>query len=91
MGGGAVLSWLQLARAPLSTHHRRHLGFEAQSAALQVVGKQGEEGCLARDLDSLDPEQGVGVGEAGCEVALRGSLIQLVGFGQIWREGGRVW
>ena len=62
MGGGAVLSWLQLARAPLSTHHRRHLGFEAQSAALQVVG--GGMGA-ARAFDTLDCKQGVGGGEMG--------------------------
>ena len=52
-----------------------------------MVGKQGEEGCLARDLDSLDPEQGVGVGEAGCGVALRGEVcFNLLGLGKF---GGR--
>ena len=58
-------SWPEL---PLSTHHhRRHLGFEAQSAALQVVGGGRR---TARAFDTLDCKQGVRAGEIGCVWAL---------------------
>ena len=63
-GRWGCLSWAEqlLGRSTQQQRHRRHLGFEAQSAALQVVGGGR---AAARAFDTLHCKQEIGAGGLG--------------------------